>query len=74
MNKNFWILTGNEENWETALNSNIWGVRKGNLVRYWEKLNKGDFLFFYVKSPITGIIGVGEVESKCKQKEMVEVL
>lgn len=69
MNKNFWILTGNEENWETALNSNVWGVREGNLVRYWEKLNKGDFLFFYVKSPITGIIGVGEVESKFKQNE-----
>jgi len=66
--KNFWILTGNEENWETALNSgNVWGVREGNLVRYWKKLEKGDLLLFYVKSPITGIIGVGILESKFKQ-------
>lgn len=65
---NLWILTGNEENWETALNSgNVWGVREGNLVRYWEKLSKGDLLLFYVKSPVTGIIGVGILESKFKQ-------
>lgn len=64
----FWILTGNEENWATALDSgNIWGVRKGNLVRYWKKLNKGDILLFYVISPISGLIGVGELESKFKQ-------
>lgn len=66
---NFWILTGNEENWETALNSNIWGVRKGRLVRCWESLQKGDTLFFYVKSPVSGLIGVGEVESKFKQNK-----
>jgi predicted RNA-binding protein len=65
---NPWILTGNEENWETALNSgNVWGVREGNLVRYWKKLSKGDLLLFYVKSPVTGIIGAGLLESKFKQ-------
>lgn len=42
---NFWILTGNEENWATALDGgNIWGVREDNLVRYWKKLDKGDIL------------------------------
>lgn len=65
---NFWILTGNEKNWATALDSgNIWGVREGNLVRYWEKLEKDDILLFYVKSPVSGLIGVGELESKFKQ-------
>jgi predicted RNA-binding protein len=63
-----WILTGNEENWETAFNSgNIWGVREGNLVKRWEKLQKGDLVLFYVKSPIKGIIGFGKIESKFKQ-------
>jgi predicted RNA-binding protein len=68
-NKKFWLLTGTEENWETALNSEVWGAREGPLVNYWKKLSKGDFLFFYVKSPISGIIGVGQVESKFKQNE-----
>lgn len=63
-----WILTGNEENWETAFNSgNVWGVREGGLVKRWEKLQKGDLLLFYAKSPVKGLIGVGKVESKFKQ-------
>ena len=63
-----WILTGNEENWETALNSgNVWGVREGGLVSRWEKLLKGDLLLFYAKSPVKGLIGVGKLESKFKQ-------
>lgn len=63
-----WILTGNEENWETAFNSgNIWGVREGGLVSRWKKLKKGDYLVFYVKSPIKGLIGIGKVESIFKQ-------
>lgn len=65
---NIWILTGNEENWETALNSgNIWGVREGKLVNRWKKLQKGDLLIFYAKSPVKGVIGVGRLESKFKQ-------
>jgi predicted RNA-binding protein len=63
-----WILTGNEENWETALNSgNVWGVREGGLVSRWKNLQKGDTLLFYAKAPIKGLIGVGKLESKFKQ-------
>jgi predicted RNA-binding protein len=66
-----WILTGNDENWETALNSgNIWGVREGSLVNRWKKLNKGDLLVFYAKSPIKGVIGIGKLESKFKQDKV----
>jgi predicted RNA-binding protein len=63
-----WILTGNEENWETAFSSgNIWGVREGGLVNRWKKLQKGDLLAFYTKAPVKGFIGIGKVESKFKQ-------
>lgn len=63
-----WILTGNEENWETAFNNgNIWGVREGGLVSRWKKLEKGDYLLFYAKSPVKGLIGLGKLESKFKQ-------
>jgi len=63
----YWILTGNEENWERAVADKIWGVREGRLKKEWDKLEKGDTLFFYAKSPISGLIGVGIVESKFKQ-------
>lgn len=62
-----WILTGNEENWETAIRDSVWGVREGRLKKYWDKLNRGDILIFYAKAPTSGIIGVGITENKFKQ-------
>lgn len=62
-----WVLTGNEENWEVAVRDKIWGVKEGKLKSSWDKLEKGDLLLFYAKSPIGGLIGLGLVESKFKQ-------
>ena len=61
-----WILVGNEENWETALQDGIWGTRK-NLKNRWDKIKKGDILVFYVSRPVGGVIGFGTVETKFKQ-------
>lgn len=62
-----WVLTGNEENWSLAIRDKIWGVREGRLKGSWDKLEKGDLLLFYAKSPIGGLIGLGLVESRFKQ-------
>jgi len=61
-----WISTGTPENWETAISGNIWGVQE-SLKHTWEKLQKGDLLFFYASKPIKGIIGVARIENKFKQ-------
>jgi hypothetical protein len=61
-----WISVGPAEYWETAISGNIWGVREG-LKHTWEKLQKGDLLFFYATVPIKGIIGVAKIENKFKQ-------
>jgi predicted RNA-binding protein with PUA-like domain len=61
-----WLSTGTEENWETAISGNIWGVVKG-LKHYWDRINKGDLLFFYAKAPVKGIVGVARIENKFKQ-------
>lgn len=65
-NSHVWVLVGNEENWETALQDSIWGVGK-NLKERWEKIKKGDILVFYITRPVSGIIGFGRVETKFKQ-------
>jgi len=65
--KKVWILTGNEENWEIAVRDKVWGVKEGRPKSYWDKLEKGDLLLFYAKSPIGGLIGLGLVDSKFKQ-------
>lgn len=61
-----WLSTGTEENWETAISGNIWGVVEG-LKHYWDRINKGDLLFFYAKAPVKGIVGVARIENKFKQ-------
>lgn len=63
----YWTLSGYAENWERALADNIWGVKEGKLKKYWEDILKGDILFFYVTSPISGIIGFGKVSAKFRQ-------
>jgi hypothetical protein len=61
-----WISTGKVENWETAISGNIWGVPE-SLKHAWDKLQKGDLLFFYATAPVSGIIGVAKIENKFKQ-------
>lgn len=62
-----WVLTGDEANWEVAIRDNIWGVREGRLKSYWNRLQKGDILIFYAKSPTHGVIGIGITENKFRQ-------
>jgi len=57
----FWVLSGSEEHWVRALEENKWGVGP-NLKKRWDKLSPGDVLAFYVKAPVSGIIGFGIVE------------
>ena len=63
----YWLVVGAKKNWFTAFEyKNIWGLR--NTQRHlWENLNEGDKVFFYVTSPVSGIIGYGIVRTKMIQ-------
>jgi hypothetical protein len=63
---NYWLLTGNMENWEKALSEGMWGVTE-NFKGRWEELNEDDSIFLYAVKPIAGIIGLGIVKKKLKQ-------
>lgn len=63
-----WLLSGTMENWERALSGSVWGVREG-LKTFWDKLTIGDILLFYVVSPVSGVVGIGKVESKFEQRK-----
>jgi len=67
MNIKHWVLSGNIENWETALEGNIWGVREGRLKSLWDNMSNEDVLFFYCLSPVGGVIGFGKCQAKFKQ-------
>jgi len=67
MSVKYWVLSGTVENWETALEDNIWGIKEGNLKKLWEKMSYGDILFFYCLSPVSGVMGFGKCQAKFKQ-------
>lgn len=55
-------------NWHTAFDyGGIWGLRKTQR-HYWESLSENtDLVFFYVTSPVAGVVGHGIVRTKLHQ-------
>ncbi|PIP16406.1 MAG: hypothetical protein COX46_02445 [bacterium (Candidatus Ratteibacteria) CG23_combo_of_CG06-09_8_20_14_all_48_7] len=60
-----WLVIGIPENWELAFNQPIplWGLKPSYKVEF-QAMNIGDLLWFYVTSPIKGVIGAGVVKDK----------
>lgn len=65
----YYILVGDEKTWETSFSENIWGF-SDKTKGFWNTMNEGDFLAFYVTSPIKKIIGYGHVEKKFISKKL----
>jgi hypothetical protein len=55
-----YIFSGSPINWKVALKKNIWGLRDSHR-EIWLTIKKGDPVFFYVTSPVSGLIGYGLV-------------
>ena len=69
-NSNYYILVGDEETWATSFLHNIWGFAeksKGN----WNTSTIGDYVAFYVISPIKRIIGYGRITSKFVSEDII---
>jgi hypothetical protein len=60
-----WLLIGVKENWEKALSQPvpIWGL-KHRYQKEFQNLDTGDIVWFYITSPISGVIGVGTIKDK----------
>lgn len=64
----FWLGVGTPVNWHTAFDyGGIWGLKKTQR-HYWESLTENtDLVFFYVTSPVAGVVGHGLVRTKLHQ-------
>lgn len=63
----FWLALGKLENWISAFNfGNTWGLKLSQKT-LWDQLKTGDNILFYVTSPISGVVGVGELTTKFRQ-------
>ena len=68
MRKPYWILFGPEKNWKIAFKQGgIWGVKRP-LYSEWKALEPGDCVFFFATKPISGVIGVGRIQTKFIQR------
>jgi hypothetical protein len=63
MNK--WLVIGSVENWLTALSQPvpIWGLKPAHRAAF-EAMESGDMIWIYAKSPVKGVIGLGQVKDK----------
>ena len=62
-NSNYFILVGDEKNWNLALLNKTWGFtdkKQGT----WKRTSEGEKIMFYVTNPIKKIIGYGTVKKK----------
>lgn len=65
----YWLVVGSPRNWKAAFeHKNIWGLRQTQR-HFWERLSETDKLFFYVTSPVSGVIGYGTVRTKFPQDQ-----
>ncbi len=64
----FWLAVGTPQNWHTAFDyGGIWGL-KATQRRYWEAITENsDIVFFYVTTPVAGVVGYGIVRTKLHQ-------
>ncbi len=64
----FWLAVGTLRNWLTTFEHRyMWGL-KASQRRYWEALTPHtDIVFFYVNTPVGGVVGFGLVRNKLHQ-------
>lgn len=66
---NYWLVVGAVENWKEAFQKgNIWGLKERQ-KHFWNALQEGDEILFYVMRPVAGIIGFGIVKTKFRQTQ-----
>ena len=61
----YWLAVGTPENWHTSFSKNyLWGLRTSQR-HMWEEIRVGeDVVFFYITTPVKGIVGYGLVREK----------
>src|SRR5439155_15460932 len=62
-----WVAVGSPEHWQLAFDQGgIWGLIESHEPQ-WKRLSRGDLIFSYAKSPISGLVGLGQVTKTFRQ-------
>jgi len=66
MNK-AWIAVGSPEHWQLAFDQGgIWGLIESH-EKQWTRIERGDLIFCYAKSPVSGLVAYGRVTKTFRQ-------
>ena len=63
-----WVAVGDEANWERGFENGIWGLVP-KLENHWKRMQSGDLILFYCKTPIKGFVGAGIIRSRFRQTQ-----
>jgi hypothetical protein len=66
----YFILVGDEGTWKAALEHQQWGFTQKSFG-HWRTINEGDFVAFYVTTPIKKIIGFAKITEKFVSKDFI---
>ncbi len=65
--KRAWIAVGSPEHWQLAFDQGgIWGLIESH-AKQWAQVGRGDLIFCYAKSPISGLVAYGQVMKAFRQ-------
>jgi len=59
----YYLLVGDEGTWRKSFEENLWGFSETS-KGLWNTIKIGDFVGFYVTSPIKRIVGFGKIKKK----------
>jgi len=65
----YFILVGDQNTWKASFTENLWGF-SSRTKGLWNTINVGDYVAFYVTSPIKRVIGFGSVKDKFLDKKL----
>ncbi len=65
--KRAWIAVGSPEHWQLAFDhGGIWGLIDSH-EKQWARVERGDLIFCYATSPVSGLVGYGRVTKTFRQ-------
>jgi hypothetical protein len=66
----FYILVGDKEAWNTSLLHNMWGF-SDRTKGLWNTSCVGDFMAYYVTSPVSKVVGFGKLTEKFADEKLI---
>ena len=66
----YYLLVGDRKTWNVSLEKRLWGFSE-KTKGFWNTTNSGDYIAFYVTTPMRRVIGFGKLGEKFVDKSII---